>query len=364
MPAGVFTRWLALAKAGAFLLKSGMQEGIVTSNFKPAWWLKNRHAQTIYPSLPLSGAPKCTLRRENLELPDGDITVVHWMASGPTPESGAPTLIILHGLEGSSESSYARMLLQAAIARGWRAAVLHFRDCGDYRNRLPRRYHAGETNDIRFFLDSLRSESNNGPLIAAGFSLGGSVLLKYLGESGLFTPLDAAVAVSVPLSLHDSSDALSCGFSKFYNLFLLNKMKMAVRRKFNRHTAAFDWPRTMAARTFAEFDDAVTAPLHGFSGKDEYYDRCSAIGYLGDIRIPTLIVNSLDDPFMTPAAIPAPSGLSDYVQLEVTTHGGHIGFIAGGTPWRPRYYLPERIIGFLHASLKDTGTHGLALPSL
>ena len=120
----------------------------------------------------------------------------------------------------------------------------------------------------------------------------------------------------------------------------------------------------MAARTFAEFDDAVTAPLHGFSGKDEYYDRCSAIGYLGDIRIPTLIVNSLDDPFMTPAAIPAPSGLSDYVQLEITTHGGHIGFIAGGTPWRPRYYLPERIIGFLHASLKDTGTYGRALPSL
>lgn len=341
-----------------------MQERIVASDFKPAWWLRNRHAQTIYSSLPLSRAPKPALVSENLELPDGDVTVVDWMADGPAPDSGAPILIILHGLEGSSDSTYARMLLQAAGDHGWRAAVLHFRDCGDYRNRLPRRYHAGETNDIRFFLESLRSGGHDGPMIATGFSLGGNVLLKYLGENGVATPLDAAVAVSVPLNLHDSAKALSQGFSIFYQYHLIKKMKRAVRRKFDRHTAAFDWRRSMAARTFAEFDDAVTAPLHGFSGKDEYYDRCSSMGYLTSIGIPTLVINALDDPFMTPAAIPAPTSLPDCVQFEVSAQGGHIGFVDGGMPWRPSYYLPDRIIGFLDDRLTETGAHGRALPGL
>jgi predicted alpha/beta-fold hydrolase len=337
---------------------------IIASAFRPAWWLKNRHAQTIYSSLPLSRAPRVRLQREDLELPDGDITVVDWMMEGPGPETGAPILVVLHGLEGSSESTYARMLLKAAADEGWRAAVLHFRDCGDYRNRLPRRYHAGETGDIRFFLEWLRSGGHDGPILATGFSLGGNVLLKYLGENGMATPLDAAVAVSVPLNLHDSAKALSHGFSKVYQYHLLKRMKNAIRRKFDEYTAAFDWHRSMAAKSFAEFDDAVTAPLHGFSGKDEYYDRCSSRHYLSAISIPTLIINSLDDPFMTPAAIPSAENLPDSVQLEVSTHGGHIGFIDGGPPWRPTYYLPGRIIRFLDSHIGDSGAHGRPLPGL
>jgi predicted alpha/beta-fold hydrolase len=341
-----------------------MDERITTSQFKPAWWLRNRHAQTIYPSFSWSGAPKVNLRRENLELPDGDMTVVDWMEGGPAPDSGAPVLIILHGLEGSSNSPYARMCLDAAAKQDWRAAVLHFRDCGDYRNRLPRRYHAGETNDIRYFLESLRAAGHEGPMVAVGFSLGGNVLLKYLGENGVSTPLDAAVAIGVPLSLHDSAEALSNGFSRIYQHYLLKKMKTAVRRKFNEHTAAFDWKRTMAATTFAELDDAVTAPLHGFSGKDEYYDKCSSVKFLKDIQRPTLIINSLDDPFMTPAAIPGPEKLSESVQLELSTHGGHIGFIDGGLPWRPTYFLPDRIVEHLDDCITDTGLHGRPLPGM
>ena len=141
-------------------------------------------------------------------------------------------------------------------------------------------------------------------------------------------------------------------------------MKKAVQRKFDQYTAAFDWHRTMAARTFAEFDDAVTAPLHGFSGKDEYYERCSSIGYLPEIGVPTLIINALDDPFMSPAAIPVPASLPDCVHMEVSAHGGHIGFIDGGMPWRPTYYLPDRIIRFLDAQLEEAGAHGRALPGL
>jgi len=336
----------------------------MASQFRPAWWLRNRHAQTIYPAFPWAGAPKLKLRSEYLELPDGDVTLVDWMVDGPGPDSGAPILIILHGLEGSAESPYARLLLKAATEHHWRAAVLHFRDCGDYRNRLPRRYHAGETNDIRYFLESLRAAGHEGPMLAAGYSLGGNVLLKYLGENGVSTPLDGAAAVSVPLNLHDSAEALSDGFSKVYQYLLLRRMKKAVKRKFDQYTAAFDWQRTMAARTFAELDDAVTAPLHGFSGKDEYYDKCSSIGFLQDIRRPTLIINALDDPFMTPAAVPSPAMLSDSVQFEFSTHGGHVGFIDGGVPWRPTHYLPGRIIDFLDSCIKDSGRHGRPLPGM
>ena len=341
-----------------------MQDKIIASNFRPARWLKNRHAQTIYTVFPWAGVPRVRLQREPLELPDGDLTVVDWLAGGPDASQRTPILIVLHGLEGSADSPYARMLLEAAAHRGWRAAVLHFRDCGDYRNRLPRRYHAGETNDIRFFLESLRSQGHEGPMLAAGYSLGGNVLLKYLGENGVSTPLNAAAAVCVPLDLHDSANALTIGFSRFYQHHLLKRMKNAVRRKFNPDTAAFDWDRAMSAKTFAEFDDAITAPLHGFSGKDEYYDRCSSVDFLKDVAIPTLIINSIDDPFMTTAAVPDPSLLSDSVQLELSPGGGHVGFIDGGMPWRPTYYLPDRIIDFLASHVADSGGHGRPLPGM
>ena len=337
---------------------------IFQSQFRPAWWLGNRHAQTMYPSLPWSGAPRVELESETLELPDGDITVVDWMVGGPAADTGAPLLIILHGLEGSANSSYARSLLDAAAQMDWRAAVLHFRDCGDYRNRLPRRYHAGETNDIRYFVECLRTAGHEGPMMAAGFSLGGSVLLKYLGENGVSTPLHAAAAVSVPLNLHDSADALTSGFSKIYQYHLLKRMKKAIRRKFDRHTAAFDWQRAMSASSFAAFDDAVTAPLHGFSGKDEYYERCSSVDFLADIRRPTLIINALDDPFMTPAAIPGEERLSEDVRIEVSSAGGHVGFVSGGLPWRPEYYLPSRIIGFLDSCIGDSARDGRRLPGM
>lgn len=324
---------------------------IIDSKFKPAWWLTNRHLQTIYPALPWSGAPDVRLRNQILELPDGDTTSVDWMADGPALDSGAPILIILHGLEGSSDATYAKTLLGAAADRGWCAGVLHFRDCGDYRNRLPRRYHAGETNDIRFFLEKIRTDGHDAPMAATGFSLGGNVLLKYLGENGASTPLDAAAAICVPLDLHNCADSLSTGFSRLYQYHLLKKMKSAIRRKFNSDTAAFDWHRAMGAVTFADFDDAVTAPLHGFSGKNEYYDRCSSITYLTRIQRPTLILNALDDPFMTAAILPNENRLSSAVSLELSPKGGHVGFISGGSPANPEYYLPTRILDFLESGL-------------
>ncbi len=324
---------------------------IASSPFRAARWLTNRHLQTMFPSLPWAWRDRPTLRRETLELPDGDATAVDWLVEADELPNSAPLLVILHGLEGSANSSYARMLMREALDRGWRSCVLHFRDCGDYRNRLPRRYHAGETNDLRHFLNSLQQErdvdGNGGPICAVGFSLGGNVLLKYMGESADNTPLVAAVGVCVPLNLHECSAALNTGFSKLYQWFLLKRMKKAVSRKFDRHTAAFDWQRTMSAETFDAFDDAVTAPLHGFAGKQDYYDRCSSGGYLHSVERPTLIINALDDPFMTPEVIPTEEQLSDNVVIEVAENGGHVGFIDGGTPWRPSFFLPGRIMAFL-----------------
>ncbi|MBT8092552.1 MAG: hydrolase [Gammaproteobacteria bacterium] len=324
---------------------------IIASSFQPAAWLRNRHAQTIYPILPWAWRPQPEMRRDRLELPDGDITAIDWLVAADSLPGTAPLLVILHGLEGSAQSSYARMLMASALERGWRSCVLHFRDCGDYRNRLPRRYHAGETNDLRHFLNRLQAQREAGqhpaPILAVGYSLGGNVLLKYLGESAEETPLSAATAVCVPLDLHECAEALNIGFSKTYQRYMLKRMKQAVIRKFDPHTAAFNWQRAMDAETFADFDDAVTAPLHGFDGKNDYYDRCSSVNYLVSIRKPTLIINALDDPFMTPAVIPNAERLSDEVTLEVADAGGHVGFISGGVPWRPEYYLPGRILEFL-----------------
>ena len=348
MPEGVTLHGGPPAQAGGHFFWPTM---IIDSNFTPASWLKNRHAQTIYPILPWSWRAWPALRRQELELPDGDTTAVDWLIAAESLPPTAPLLVILHGLEGSAESSYARMLMDAALAIGWRSCVLQFRDCGDYTNRLPRRYHAGETNDLRYFLQTLRdgpeSARNSGPLLAAGYSLGGNVLLKYLGESGDDTPLRAATAVCVPLNLHRCSEALNQGFSKLYQHYLLKRMKKAVTRKFNRHTAAFNWDKAMNARTFAEFDDAVTAPLHGFRNMQDYYDRCSSVHFLNNIEKPTLVINAYDDPFMTREVIPDEDMLSEHVTLEISSAGGHVGFVSGGTPWRPEFYLPDRIIGFL-----------------
>jgi len=332
---------------------------IVESEFKPARWLKNRHAQTVYPSLPWACRAWPEMRRQALDLPDGDTTAVDWHVPGDSLAATAPLLVILHGLEGSAESSYARMLMEAAYGLGWRSCVLHFRDCGDYRNRLPRRYHAGETNDLRYFLDTLQgapeAPENSGPLLAVGYSLGGNVLLKYLGESGDETPLRAATAVCVPLNLHKCAEALNQGFSRGYQRYLLKRMKKSIREKFDRHTAAFDWNKAMKARTFGEFDDWVTAPLHGFDGMRDYYDRCSSVHFLKDIARPTLIINALDDPFMTRDVIPDDDQLSEQVILEVAEAGGHVGFVEGGTPWRPKFYLPGRILSFLQPNAAMPG---------
>lgn len=314
----------------------------MTTPFRPAAWLANPHIQTVCPALGAAKAPTVRWRREIHELPDGDSVALDWhdLADGIEPTA---LLVILHGLEGSSESSYARGLANEAKSGGWLSVVLHARDCGGHPNRKPRRYHAGETADPGSVFEELSTRFPAIPMIACGYSLGGNTLLKYLGERGVETPLVAAAAVSVPFDLQGASDSISSGFSRLYQWHLMRNMKKSLRQKFSPDTTLFDYEAAQKTVTFEQFDDLVTAPLHGFAGKDDYYGSCSSNRFLPEIRTPTTIIHALDDPFIARHYVPENRDVSDQVSLDYTERGGHVGFVEGKLPGQLKFWLPGRI---------------------
>ncbi|HKK13327.1 MAG TPA: hydrolase [Gammaproteobacteria bacterium] len=311
---------------------------IVSSTFRPAWWLPGAHLQTLFPNL-LRRRAGPSLRRERLELPDGDFVDLDW---GAGPDHG-PWVLILHGLEGSVRSSYAAGILDALASAGYQAVLMHFRGCSGEPNRLPRSYHSGETGDLDYVVRHLRARAPGRALGVLGYSLGGNVLLKWLGEQGPQAPVACAIAVSVPFDLAQAACRLERGFSRVYQWYLLRQLRGSVSRKARRLDLPVASDRLRRARTFRHFDDLVTAPLHGFRDADDYYRRSSSRGYLRHIAIPTLILQAADDPFMSPAGLPRDGELSAAVTLELSPRGGHVGFVTGTRPWRPRYWLEERI---------------------
>lgn len=285
--------------------------------------------------------PQVALRRERLELPDGDFVDLDW-----TAREHGPVVIVLHGLEGSSNSKYVRGLLRAIDAAGWRGVVLHFRGCSGEPNRLARSYHSGETRDLQFLVDTLRTREPGTPLTAVGYSLGGNVLLKWLGERERRAPLAAAVAVSVPMVLQESADRLDHGLSRLYQWVLLRSLRRSYARKARRIAMPGDiTPHRY--RRFWDFDHHVTARLHGFDSASHYYTVSSSRAYLARICTPTLVVHAKDDPFTSPRIVPGPHELSSTVKLELHASGGHVGFVGGRWPWHARYWLEERIPAFL-----------------
>ncbi|MEE9552601.1 MAG: hydrolase [Gammaproteobacteria bacterium] len=316
---------------------------ISSSRFRPAGWLTNKHAQTIWPSV-MRHSPSLELEWEHLELPDNDFIDLVW-----TEANSGPIVIVLHGLEGNIHSHYAKGILSALHNNGWQAVFMHFRGCSGKHNRRARGYHSGETGDLRFLIQTLHTRYPERKLSAVGFSLGGNALLKYLGESKDEILLNAAVAVSVPFVLSNGADKLNQGFSKFYQWHLIKKLQHRISNKFkDRDDAPFSLNEIQSWNTFHLFDNYVTAPLHAFNNSDEYYSKCSSRQYLKFIEIPTLILHAEDDPFLTHDAIPQESDLSEYVTLELSSKGGHVGFINGKLPWYPHYWLDERIPEFLH----------------
>lgn len=310
---------------------------ITGSSFRPAWWLPGPHLQTLYPTL-LRRRVCPALRRERLELADGDFIDLDW--SG---DSDRPVVLVLHGLEGSRQSHYAGGILQALTNCGYRAVLMYFRGCSGEPNRLPRSYHSGETGDLATVVQHIRGSHPSTPLAVIGYSLGGNVLLKWLGETGKSNGLATAIAVSVPFDLDQAARKLDSGLSRIYQRHLLTKLRRSVTAKAGSLAIPLPPEKLAALKTFRQFDDAITAPLHGFDGVDDYYSRSSSKSFLSDIATPTLIIHSRDDPFLPDSAIPGRNLLGPATTLELTTAGGHVGFIAGNSPFRPRYWLEERI---------------------
>ncbi len=314
---------------------------ITRSDFRPAWWLPGAHLQTLYPTLCRRRAHP-QLQRERLELADGDYIDLDW-AEG----NGGPIVLVLHGLGGSLASHYTGGILGALKTAGFHAALMYFRGCSGKPNRLARSYHSGDTADLQAVLEHIRQRHPATPLAVVGYSLGGNVLLKWLGEQGEAAPLTTAVAVSVPFELDSAARRLEQGLSQLYQNHLLGKLRRAVWLKARIHPPPVSVEKLPRLTTFRQFDDAVTAPLHGFTGVDDYYSRSSSRQYLDRIAVPTLILQAQDDPFLPASAIPVDADLSKAVTLELSPRGGHVGFITGRIPFAADYWLEGRICRYL-----------------
>ncbi len=323
---------------------------IIESNFKAPWWLRNAHLQTVYPVL-MRSAKAPIDKTERVELDDGDFIDLAWAINGL--EANTPLVILLHGLGGSIQSKYIAGFMQAFNQRGWRAVLMHFRGASQEPNRLLRAYHSGETEDLSIVLNMLSLREPETAKAVVGVSLGGNVLLKWLGEHGDQQLVQGAVAVSVPFQLAKSANQMGIGFSRFYQAYLLRKLRILFKRKQALYGEAM--PELLKDidkwNCFWTFDDKVTAPLHGFKHAHEYYRKSSSLPYLQYITTSTLIIHSMDDPFMTPATIPSQEDLSDNVILEISRHGGHVGFVSSSKQGKPVFWLDERIPDFLSTIL-------------
>jgi len=291
--------------------------------------------------------PHPALQRERVELPDGDFVDLDW-----TSNDQDQVVLIMHGLEGSAHSHYARRVLHSLPQSGFRGVLMHFRGRSGEPNRLARAYHSGETGDLDYVVNCL-SKRGEAPRAVVAYSLGGNVLLKWLGEIGSAAPKIKAVAVSVPFVLSELANHMNKGFPRIYQRHLVNSLHKTFETKSRNIELPIDPAQLNKLRSFWEFDDKVTAPLHGFSSAMEYYAKSSSRQYLNKISIPTLVIQAEDDPFMSPNVIPDEGELSDAVTLEIAARGGHVGFISGGTPIRPQYWLEDRIIEFLSSSADD-----------
>jgi hypothetical protein len=329
---------------------------LIETTFKPAWWLNNAHLQTLYPAL-MRKMPSQSrgIRRERLITPDNDFIDIDWCGS-----RNQALVILLHGLTGSSRSGYIKGLQIALSAKGFRSVALNFRGCSGEYNYSARCYHSGETEDIHFLYQTLRQREPDTPFAAAGFSLGGNVLLKWLGEQGNKLSLFAAIAVSVPLVLSACATKLDNGFSKIYreNLLLELKHHVLAKQRYLENLGKFQEAEKIkqlgdlsGIKSFWQYDDRVVAKLHGFKNVQDYYQRSSSRQFLKSIAIPTLLIQAIDDPFMTQEVLPGLDELSSSIHLEITQGGGHVGFIAGEIPLRPIYWLEQRIPEFLKQQL-------------
>ena len=299
-------------------------------NYLSPKWLPGGHLQTIYPAIYLA-KPEVNFRRERWSTPDADFIDVDFVDGKPDQ----PFVVLFHGLEGSSDSHYARSLMALLSAKGWSGAVPHFRGCSGELNQAPRFYHSGDAEEIGWVIAKLQANykqrNPDGKFFAAGVSLGGYALLRWLGESQQKAHIvDAACAISAPLDLAAGGAALSSGFNMIYTRNFLQTLKPKCLKKLDQFPRLFDREKMLSARNLYEFDNIVTAPLHGYRDTNDYWHRASAKHILDDIHVRTLILNAQNDPFLPARHLPRKA--SSYVSLEYPKHGGHVGFASGAIP--------------------------------
>ncbi len=321
----------------------------INSQFKPAWWLPGGHFQTIWQPL-FRGEVSLERTSEVLTLPDGDEIRLDWVAEGD-----GPIVLMLHGLAGSSDSGYVKGLQLLAKQKGWRSVAVNFRGCGDFPNHRARSYHSGETTDVRFAFETIQQRFPDTKFAAVGYSLGGNVLLKWLGETKI-KAFSATAAASVPLLLDACATHMDRGFSKVYRDHLIEKLKEHLQQKIEhlesigrRDDAAYliKLSKSVPKRlSFWELDERITAPLHGFNSAEEYYHQSSSRQYIKNIQVPTLLLQATNDPFMPAEVIPDEDELPETLTLEVSRSGGHVGFVAS-KGFRPVYWMEQRIVDFL-----------------
>ena len=300
-------------------------------------WLPGGNLQTIWPALYArrTDGPPPTYRRERWPTPDGDFVDVDCVDAA-TPS--APLLVLFHGLEGSSRSHYAEAFAAFAAARGWAFAVPHFRGCSGEINLAPRAYHSGDFEEVDWILARFAAQ-HPGPMLAAGVSLGGNALLRWAEEAGAQAAhrVRAVASISAPLDLAAGGAAIGRGFNRLvYTRMFLATMKPKALAKLAQHPGLFDRDALLAARDLYAFDNVFTAPLHGFRDVDDYWSRGSSKPHLADIRVPALVVNALNDPFVPGASLPRQAEVGAHVTLWQPAHGGHVGFPLGLPPGHVR----------------------------
>ncbi|MBD5770154.1 hydrolase [Marinomonas colpomeniae] len=329
--------------------------------FNPTFLLKNKHLQTVYATFfrkPIQLATTC----EVFELGDGDFVDCYWL-NKPDQGSATPIVVLFHGLEGSHKSPYIQGAMQTLMEGGYACVLMHFRGCSGRDNRLPKTYHSGQTSDAKAWIEHIKKTFPNAPLFAVGYSLGANMLLKLLGEYEHNSPLKAAIAISAPMQLDISADAISHGSSRLYESHLLRSLKATLLQKYKQHDMEALLGKSpeqiQRISTIREFDDIYTSKINGFYGAQDYYIKNSAKQFLPNIKTNTLIIHALDDPFMTPSVLPeqnnAFNGIASNIEMEIHQHGGHVGFVMSSV-FKPIYYMEHRILGYFNQQRSQLAT--------